>query len=160
MARKVARALPGRAFRRFGHITKPATYYGTCGAPHVPYQNGKQEVFWGQIEGRLLPMLEGVPDLSLRQLNEATLAWVEMEYNRKIHSELGTSPLQSYLHGKDVGRPCPESERLQQAFTKQLQRLQRRSDGTIRLEGQRFEIPGRYHHWTGRPSPCAWPPGT
>ena len=116
--------------------------------PYSPYQNGKQEVFWGQIEGRLLPMLEGVPDLSLRQLNEATLAWVEMEYNRKLHSELGTSPLQSYLHDKDVGRPCPESERLQQAFTKQLQRLQRRSDGTIRLEGQRFEIPGRYHHWT------------
>jgi transposase InsO family protein len=115
--------------------------------PYSPYQNGKKEVFWGQIEGRLLPMLEGVADLSLRQLNEATLAWVEMEYNRKTHSELGQSPLQRYLHHKDVGRPCPESERLEQAFTKQLQRLQRRSDGTIRLEGLRFEIPGRYHHF-------------
>jgi putative transposase len=115
--------------------------------PYSPYQNGKKEVFWGQIEGRLLPMLEGVADLSLRQLNEATLAWVEMEYNRKTHSELGQSPLQRYLHHKDVGRPCPGSERLEQAFTKQLQRLQRRSDGTIRLEGLRFEIPGRYHHF-------------
>ncbi len=115
--------------------------------PYSPYQNGKQEVFWSQIEGRLLPMLEGVADLSLRQLNEATLAWVEMEYNRKTHSELGTSPLDRYLHHKDVGRPCPETEPLQQAFTKQLQRIQRRSDGTIRLEGLRFEIPGRYHHF-------------
>jgi hypothetical protein len=116
--------------------------------PFSPYQNGKQEVFWGQIEGRLLPMLETVTDLSLRQLNEATLAWVEMEYNRKTHSELGTSPLDRYLHHKDVGRPCPETERLQQAFTKELHRIQRRSDGTIRLEGLRFEIPGRYHHFT------------
>jgi hypothetical protein len=47
-----------------------------------------------------------------------------------------------------VGRPCPETERLQQAFTKELHRIQRRSDGTIRLEGLRFEIPGRYHHFT------------
>src|SRR5260221_2350405 len=27
--------------------------------PYSPEQNGKQESFWGQIEGRLLPMLEG-----------------------------------------------------------------------------------------------------
>ncbi|HET7238386.1 MAG TPA: DDE-type integrase/transposase/recombinase, partial [Terrimicrobiaceae bacterium] len=54
---------------------------------YSPYQNGKQENFWhGQIAGRLLPMLEGVADLSLAQLNEATLAWIEMEYNRAEHS--------------------------------------------------------------------------
>jgi transposase InsO family protein len=116
--------------------------------PYSPYQNGKQEVFWGQIEGRLLPMLEGVADLSLRQLNEATQAWVEMEYNRKTHSELGSSPLHRYLNDKDAGRPCPDTERLHQAFTKELRREQRRSDGTIRLEGLRFEIPNRYHHWS------------
>jgi putative transposase len=46
--------------------------------PYSPYQNGKQESFWNQIEGRLLPMLEGVTDLTLAQLNEATLAWMEM----------------------------------------------------------------------------------
>jgi hypothetical protein len=39
-----------------------------------------------------LPMLDGVADLTLAQLNEATLAWVEMEYNRAEHSELGTTP--------------------------------------------------------------------
>ena len=33
--------------------------------PYSPEQNGKQESFWGQIEGRLLPMLEGEPELSL-----------------------------------------------------------------------------------------------
>ena len=30
-------------------------------------------------------MLEGVADLTLAQLNEATLAWIEMEYNRSVH---------------------------------------------------------------------------
>ena len=115
--------------------------------PFSPYQNGKQEVFWGQIEGRLLPMLESVADLSLRQLNEATQAWVEMEYNRKTHSELGCSPLARYLHARDVGRPCPASELLQLAFTQELRRSQRRSDGTLSLSGIRFEIPARYGHF-------------
>jgi putative transposase len=115
--------------------------------PFSPYQNGKQESFWGQIEGRLLPMLQGVADLRLRQLNEASLAFVEMEYNRKTHSELNASPLQRYLHHKDVGRPCPATEQLQLAFTIEERRKQRRSDGTCCLEGARLEIPSRYAHF-------------
>jgi hypothetical protein len=34
------------------------------------------------IEGRLLPMVEEVEPLTLEQLNHATLAWLEREYNR------------------------------------------------------------------------------
>ena len=116
--------------------------------PYSPYQNGKQEWFWNQIEQRLLPMLEGVADLTLGQLNDATQAWLEMEYNRHVHSELaGQTPLQRYLDGRDVGRPCPSTEDLQLAFTSELTRTQRRSDGTISLEGRRFEVPSRYAHF-------------
>jgi transposase InsO family protein len=115
--------------------------------PFSPYQNGKQECFWTQIEGRLLPMLEGVADLTLRTLNEATLAWVEMEYNRKTHSELGMSPLQAFIQHKDVGRPCPDSEALRLAFTAEWGRTVRRSDGTTNLKTVRLEIPSRYSHF-------------
>jgi putative transposase len=116
--------------------------------PYSPFQNGKSESFWTQVEGRLLPMLEGVADLTLQQLNDATQAWVEIEYNRKVHAELkGQSPLQRYLEGKDVGRACPATEQLQQAFTVELTRKQRRSDGTISVEGKRLEIPSRYGHF-------------
>src|SRR6201984_792741 len=115
--------------------------------PYAPFQNGKQEAFWHGIEGRLLPMLEGVADLTVAQLNEATLAWIEMEYNRSVHSELGEAPLQRYLLPRDVGRPCPSSAELKMAFTAETVRTQRRSDGTISLKGIRFEIPSRYHHF-------------
>jgi putative transposase len=114
--------------------------------PYSPYQNGKQESFWTQIEGRLLPMLEAVADLTLAQLNEATLAWIEIEYNRKVHSETGQTPLHRYLNDKDVGRPCPSTQKLQLAFTTEVSRTQRRSDGTLSLEAIRFEIPSRYAH--------------
>ena len=33
--------------------------------PYSPYQNAKQEAFWGPVEGRLIAMLEDVPDLTL-----------------------------------------------------------------------------------------------
>jgi len=116
--------------------------------PFSPYQNGKQESFWGQVEGRLLPMLEGVADLTLAQLNEATLAWLEIEYHRRPHSELADrTPLQRYLDARDVGRPCPATRELQQAFTAEITRTQRRSDGTLSLAGRRFEIPSRYRHF-------------
>ena len=114
--------------------------------PYSPYQNGKQEVFWGQIEGRLLPMLEGVADLGLDQLNEATLAWIELEYNHKVHSEIRQTPLHRFLNDKDVGRPCPSARDLQLAFMAEVDRSQRRSDGTISLEGIRYEIPSRFGH--------------
>jgi hypothetical protein len=91
-------------------------------------------------------MLEGVADLTLQQLNDATQAWLEMEYNRKVHSEIGQTPLHRYLNDKDVGRPCPATQQLQVAFTAEVTRTQRRSDGTISLEGVRFEIPSRYGH--------------
>lgn len=116
--------------------------------PRSPYQNGKQESWWNQIEGRLLPMLETVPDLSLAQLNEATQAWLEVEYHRRPHRELeGRTPLQCFLEGRDVGRPAPAADGLRQAFTAEILRTQRRSDGTLSLLGRRFEIPSRYRHF-------------
>ena len=116
--------------------------------PYSPYQNGKQESFWGQLEGRLLAMLTRVEPLTLEFLNHATLAWVEREYNRSIHEEIATTPLDRMLQGPDVSRKCPDSESLRVAFTAKENRIQRKSDGSIQLEGVRFEIPSRFRHFT------------
>jgi putative transposase len=112
--------------------------------PRTPQQNGKQEVLWAQVEGRLLAMLEGEKALTLRLLNEATQAWVEQEYHRTVHRELGQSPLERYLRGPSVGRDSPSSEALRRAFRMELTRTQRRSDGTVTVEGIRFEVPSAY----------------
>ena len=114
--------------------------------PYSPYQNAKQESFWGRIEGRLMPMLEGEQTLTLDRLNEATQAWVEQEYHRTVHSEIGVTPLSRYLAGPTVARPCPGSTALRDAFRIEVKRRARRSDGTFSLDGCRFEIPGRYRH--------------
>jgi putative transposase len=112
--------------------------------PSSPQQNGKQEHFWALVEGRLMPMLEGEPVLTLELLNTATQAWVEQEYHRTVHAELKKTPLERYLEGPDVSRPSPDSEALRRAFRMEITRKQRRSDGTITVEGVRFEIPSAY----------------
>lgn len=112
--------------------------------PYTPEQNAKQEVFWAQIEGRLLPMLEGQVPLTLELLNQATIVWAEREYNRKLHREVQMSPLERCLKGPSVGRPSPSSEALRSAFRLRTQRVQRRSDGTLSVEGRRFEVPSRF----------------
>lgn len=114
--------------------------------PYSPHQNAKQEVFWAQVEGRLLAMLEGVSELSLQLLNEATQAWLVGEYHQAFHRELGCSPLARYQKGPDVGRESPDAEGLRKAFRAELVRTPRRSDGTVSLAGRRFELPDRYRH--------------
>jgi len=116
--------------------------------PYSPYQNAKQEAFWGPVEGRLIAMLEHVPDLTLAFLNEATQAWVEHEYNRTRHSEIGTTPIARFLEGPAVTRPSPDSDALRLAFTRSIQRTQKKSDGSIVIDGRRFEVPNRYRHLT------------
>jgi len=113
---------------------------------YSPYQNGKQETLWAQLEGRLMKMLSDVDVLGLKGLNDATQAWAEMDYNRRVHSELGMSPLTRMLQGPLVNRTVPSTEKLRLAFCHEISRTQRKSDGTVSIDGVRFEVPWRFHH--------------
>ena len=116
--------------------------------PYSPHQNGKQEAFWGNSEGRLMEMLEQRSDLTLEFLNLATQAWTEVEYNRSVHRELAVSPLTRFRRSASVLRDSPSSQELRNAFRCDVRRRQRQSDGTISLAGKRFEVPARYRHFT------------
>jgi transposase InsO family protein len=114
--------------------------------PYSPYQNGKQEAFWGVLESRMLELLRGVKELKLSFVNQAAQAWVEQDYHRRLHSEIKTTPLQRMLNGPDVARPCPDSDTLRLAFTRRIQRTPRRSDATVVVDGIRYELPARFGH--------------
>jgi putative transposase len=148
-------ALPRRVMGDGGSAMKAAEFLdglsdlGIEWAPTLAYspeQNAKCEVWWVAVEGRLMPMLQGVEILTLELLNDATAAWLEGDYNRRRHSEIGGTPLARYLEGPDVGRPCPSSDELRRAFRCDAWRTQRQSDGTITVLGRRFEVPNRMRH--------------
>lgn len=114
--------------------------------PYSPYQNGKQEAFWGQLESRLMEQLRGVKDLDLAFVNQAAQAWVEQDYHRNDHREIKVPPLQRMLNGTDVSRPVPDSDALRLAFTRRITRKPRRSDATVVVDGIRYELPVRFSH--------------
>jgi hypothetical protein len=83
--------------------------------------------------------------LRLAFLNQAAQAWVEQDYHRRVHRELaGATPLERMLAGPDVSRPAPALEALRLAFSRQVTRTQRRSDGTVVVAGVRYEVPARF----------------
>lgn len=113
---------------------------------YSPDQNGKIENLWATVEGRLMPQLESVQFLTLDLLNEATIAFFEFDFNREAHRETKERPLDRFLGSTSVLRPCPSRQVLLESFTLEEARTQRQSDGTITVEGVRFEIPSAYRH--------------
>lgn len=147
------RGLPRKLMTDNGGAMTSAEFEQGCGRVGITlehtlaysaYQNGKQESFWGNLEGRLMAMLEGRRDLSLEELNRASQAWAEMEYNRALHSEINQTPIDRFLHGSSVLRTAPEHAVLNSAFRRDEPRTQRRSDGTVSILGKRFEIPAAF----------------
>jgi len=112
--------------------------------PYSPHQNGKQESFWGSVEGRLMSLLDAEPNLSLEKLNQATTAWAEMEYNNRPHSGTKMTPLERWTRGKSVARPAPPADSVRRAFRREAVRRVRHSDGTFTVDGVRFEVPSQY----------------
>jgi hypothetical protein len=114
--------------------------------PYSPYQNGKQERIWGQLEGRLMAMLENKKLITLKELNDITHVWSEFEYNKKVHSETDLTPLERFINNTDVGRKSLSIEDLKDAFRKEVERTIRKTTLTISLSGRQFEVPSQYRH--------------
>lgn len=115
--------------------------------PYSPHQNGKQEIFWGQLEGRLIAMLERQKVLTLKQLNDLSLIWVEGDYNHGVHKEIKRTPYERFIESNnDVSRNTPSMEELVKSFMHDERRRLRSTDCTISLAGKRFEIPYQYRH--------------
>ena len=66
-----------------------------------------------------------------------------MGYNHHFHEEIRCTPFERFRKGPNVLRSSPDAEAMRLAFSARVTRKQRRSDGTVSLDGIRFEIPGR-----------------
>ena len=114
--------------------------------PYSPYQNGKQEAFWQPLEGRLIKMFPKDKRLTLDTLNKATQAWIEYDYHTKIHSETKETPDDRFLNCANVLRMAPSYDDLKCSFRMKTTRSIRETDGTVTLDGVRFQIPQQYIH--------------
>jgi putative transposase len=113
---------------------------------YSPNQNGKIESWWGQVESTLMAMLERKKDITLNELNRITHAWIEMDYHHQIHSTTKQTPIDRFMKTPSVMRSAPTGQEIRMAFRQDEGRKQRRSDGTVSIEGVRYEVPNRFRH--------------
>jgi transposase InsO family protein len=104
---------------------------------HRPEGHGKIEALNRFIRSAFLAELKSSRITTLDALNEAFLAWMDVEYNRRPHGETGELPRDRWQRAIDRVRFCDE-EKLRLAF---LWREYRSPDkaGVFSLFGQRYQ---------------------
>jgi putative transposase len=109
--------------------------------PYSPQAKGKIERFFRFVRSDFLPELALSSVRTLDDLNQCLLAWIEVVYHRKVHSETGQSPLDRFRQdtGPSVRPVAPLT--LRNAF---LFRAERRvsKTGDIAFQGNRYTVPG------------------
>jgi len=105
--------------------------------PYRPEGHGKIEAFNRFCRSRFIAELKASSIRTLDELNEAYLAWLDQDYNKRTHGELGTSPMERWL--KDADRiEYVDEQKLTRAF---LFKLDRTTDkcAVFKLHGRRYQ---------------------
>ena len=108
--------------------------------PYSPQAKGKIERFFGFVQSAFIPELALSSSVhTLDDLNQSFLAWIEVVYHRKVHSETGQTPLDRYHHDDAPAVHPVDPLTLRNAF---LFRASRRVDKTahVSFQGNRYSV--------------------
>lgn len=110
------------------------------GTPYYPEGKGKIERFFQFLQTDFLPELTRSEVTSLPQLNQSLLAWLEVVYHRKLHSEIGQAPLERYRQDPAPATRPLDPATLRQAFLHRDHRKVAKT-ATISFQGNRYRVP-------------------
>jgi putative transposase len=108
--------------------------------PYTPEGKGKVERFFGFVRSDFLPELKRSAVTSLTQLNESLLAWLEVVYHRKLHTETGQAPLERYRQDPAPATRPVDPATLHQAFLHRDQRTITKT-ATFSFQSNRYRVP-------------------
>jgi len=77
---------------------------------------------------------------SLEELNTKLSAWIQTSYHQRPHSSTGQSPEYRYQQAAPALRQWDQRDDIEPLFYLRLERTVRK-DGTIRLDGDLYEVP-------------------
>ena len=131
------------AVYRSDHMRRVVAELGLQGTvftkAYRPMGHGKVEALNRFIRAAFLAELEGASEIqTLDALNEAFTAWADYQYNRRVHSETGETPLQRWQKGLDKVSYV-EEEALRRAFLWSELRTPDKS-GLCSLFGTRYQV--------------------
>jgi transposase InsO family protein len=109
------------------------------GTPYYPQGRGKIERFFQFVQSDFLPELATSAVDTLSLLNESLLAWLEVVYHCKIHSETGQSPLERYRQDETPSTRSVDPTQLRQAFLHRAQRKVTKT-ATFSFQNNRYRV--------------------
>jgi len=109
--------------------------------PYSPEAKGKIERFFGFVRSDFLPELALAAAIhTLDALNLSFLAWLEVVYHRKVHTETGQSPLDRFRADEAPAVRPVDPLTLRQAFLFRVTR-QVAKTGHVNFQGNRYSVP-------------------
>ena len=139
------RGLPRKLYVDNGASFRNHTLRYACGrlgiallhaTPYTPEGKGKIERLWKTLRMQLFPLLP--PTLTLAELNERLLRWVDEDYHQRVHSSTGQKPLERFLKHVSLLRKAPDN--LREYFRRPLDRKVDK-DRTVSIYGRLYEAP-------------------
>lgn len=106
--------------------------------PKHPPSNGKMEAFNRLCRSAFIAELKASSISTLEALNEAFLAWVDVDYNRQVNSETGQAPIERWRAGAESIVHL-DDEKLRQAFQWSEHRTPDKA-GVFSLLGTRYQV--------------------
>ena len=108
------------------------------GTPYYPEGRGKIERFFQFVQSDFMAEVPGSNVSTLPQLNESLLAWLEVVYHRKVHTETGQAPLERHRQDAPTIRSVDPTE-LRQAFLHRVERHVTKA-ATFSFAGNRYRV--------------------
>jgi putative transposase len=110
--------------------------------PYSPQAKGKIERFFGFVRSDFLPELATSTSVhTLDDLNQSLLAWIEVVYHRKVHSETGQSPLDRFRQDATPSVHTVDPLTLRTAFLFRVTRHVTKT-GQVSFVSNRYAVPG------------------
>lgn len=106
-------------------------------SPGEPAGRGKIERFFRTVRGQFLPEVKVSEIDSLEKLNTAFLAFLEVSYHRRVHSETLEAPLERFSSNATIVKPDPKT--LADAFAWYQDRVVTKC-AQVSLEGNKYEV--------------------
>lgn len=103
-----------------------------------PEGHGKIEAFNRLLRSSFIAEIAASGITSLDELNEAFIAWADLHYNRRVHSEIGCTPLERWNAGRGTIRFADE-QKLRLAFRWKERRTPDKA-GLFSLGGVRYQV--------------------
>jgi transposase InsO family protein len=109
------------------------------GTPYYPEGRGKIERFFQFVQSDFLPELQSSSVTTLPELNESLLAWIEVVYHRKLHSETGQAPLERHRQDPSPSTRSIDPKELRAAFLHRAQRKVTKT-ATFSFRSNRYRV--------------------